>query len=150
MNQKILPLTLAASLLLNGFFIGGYWFAQRKTAQLSSRKNRIEAVTRRLNLTTEQKKLFQKLKKQAWQIRKKHRKQARSLYHDLINQLAADTKRPGNTEPLVNEIATQQMRYQKKIIVLIQRFLDGLTDKQKKIFFKISSGNKQLNMLLSG
>jgi Spy/CpxP family protein refolding chaperone len=150
MNQKILSLALAASLLLNGFFIGGYWVAHRKAAELSSKTARVEAIARRLNLTAGQKKIFQDLKKRAGQIRKAHRKQTRQLHNDLINQLVAGSKQPENTDRIVHDMATQQTLYQKKIITLIQQFLAELTEEQKKIFLRISSGNKHLNALLSG
>ena len=150
MNQKILSLALAASLLLNGFFIGGYWVAHRKAAELSSKTDRVEAIARRLNLTAEQKKIFQDLKKQARQIRKAHREQTRRLHHDLINRMVASSKQSEDTDRIVHDLATQQTLYQKKMVTLIQRFLAELTEEQKKNFLRISSGNKHLNALLSG
>jgi hypothetical protein len=153
MNQKIPALALAASLLLNGFFIGGYWFARQKTTELSSRTDRVAAVARRINLTNEQKKLFQNLKKKAGQIRKSHQQQTRALHHNLIRQLVSGPEPPeppDNTGQIITKMAILQTQYQKKIVVLIQRFLAELTDEQKKIFLRISSGNKQLNALLSG
>ena len=150
MNQKIFSLALAASLLLNGFFIGGYWVARKNASRLATKTRRIEAVAHRLNLTPAQQTLFRKLKNRARQMRKDHRIQTKGMQQALIRQLAADTGPSAATDKLIDRLTVQQAQYLKEVSAIIRQFFAALDDPQRKQFRKLITGNKQLQALFSG
>ena len=150
MQRNLLGLILIMSLLLNGFFLGGYWFAHSKARRLSSEKQRIQAVVEQLGLKRDQGMRFQRLKSKAIAVRRPYLIHMARLRSRLWQALAQGQTSSQEASEIIHEMAIERERYQKKIAKIIQEFLSGLTDEQKKDFLEMVNENKRLSALLSG
>lgn len=152
MNRKIPVLFLTASLLINGFFIGGYLYAGHRTATLSAPGERLAAVAKRLRLTAAQKELFRELKKEARLNRNRYRQKKKRLRNELWKLLVSESGPQEETdagiENTIHELAVLREQYQKETARLIRRFINGLDGEQRDLFVKISIDNKKVRALL--
>ncbi len=150
MRLNFLIALLALSLLLNGFFLGGYWFAREKARKVKNSAERIGEIVRQLELTPEQKRKFRILKAEAVKTRRPYLKEMarlRSLFWKTV------IKNPGDSQAMdriIHQMAVERERYQQKIARIISEFLQGLNREQKRKFFEISNDSKVLKALLSG
>ena len=150
MRFSLLTALLVLSLLLNGFFLGGYWFARFKADKVSSSEQRIGEIVRQLDLTPEQKSRFRMLKSRAVNIRKPYLKRMARLRSRFWKMVAGNSGDDHDVDRIIHEMAVERENYQKAIAEIISEFLHGLSREQKRKFFEISNDNKALKALLSG
>ncbi len=150
MHRTVFSLLLAASLLVNGFFLAGYWFAGSRAGKLADRKHRIQAVVEQLDLTEGQKQLFRQLRAKAFTVRKPYMQRMRELKGMLWEEMVNGSAEHGRIEEIIHEMALEREKYQKEIAAIVQEFLRGLSPEQKKRFLELSQGKKVLSALISG
>ena len=147
---NLLVVFLVLSLLLNGFFLGGYWIARLKATKISNSKQRISEIARLLDLTPEQKKKFLTLKKRAIGIRRPYLEQMARLRSQFWKKVVNNPDAKEDLEKIIHEMAVKREEYQRKIAGIICEFLQILDQKQKKKFLEISRKNRMLKALISG
>jgi len=147
---NLLVVFLVLSLLLNGFFLGGYWIARLKATKISNSKQRISEIARVLDLTTEQKKKFLTLKKRAIGIRRPYLEQMARLRSQFWKKVVNNPDAKEDMEKIIHEMAVKRQEYQRKIAGIICGFMQTLDQEQKKKFLEISRKNRMLKVLISG
>jgi Spy/CpxP family protein refolding chaperone len=150
MRLNLLTALLVLSLLLNGFFLGGYWFARFKADKVSSSEQRIGEIVRQLDLTPEQKSRFRMFKSRAINIRKSYLKRMAKLRSLFWKTVTSNSRGGQDIDRIIHEMAVERENYQKRIAGIISEFLHGLSREQKRKFFEISHDNRILKVLLSG
>jgi len=150
MRFNLLSVFLLLSVVLNGFFLGGYWFAHLKAERISQSKHRIEAIVRQLDLTQEQRVLFQRLKSRAVSTRKAYLKRMIESRSRLWKVLTSGSGDDEDVRRIIHEMAADREKYQIAIAGIVREFLSGLTVKQREKFLELSTGNKTLRVLISG
>ncbi len=150
MRFNLLIVLLVLSLLLNGFFLGGYWMARIKAAKVTSSAQRISEIARQLHLTPEQKRKFHELKSRAINIRRPYLRRMAKLRSRFWKKLISSSTDNHEIDKIIHEMAVEREDYQKGIAKIITEFLNVLNQDQKEKFFEISKDNKILKVLLSG
>ncbi len=150
MRFNLLIVLLVLSLLLNGFFLGGYWMARYKSERVTSSQGRIGEIAKLLNLTPEQRSTFQRLKSRAVSIRRQYLEKMERLRSKFWETVVRDPEDTNEIDKIIREMARVREDYQKAISRIITEFLRGLTAEQKRKFFEITRGNKVLRALVSG
>ncbi len=150
MRFNILIVLLTLSLLLNGFFLGGYWMARYKAKKVEDNHGRISEIARILNLSPEQRSTFQLLKSRAVNIRRSYLKKMEGLRSRFWEKVVTDPKNTSEINKIIHEMSREREDYQRAISKIIAEFLGKLTKEQRRKFLEITRGNKALRALVSG
>ncbi len=150
MRFNLLIALLVLSVLLNGFFLGGYWLASFKAKEVSNAKQRIEEVVKQLDLTPEQREKFHELKSRAVGIRKPYLRRMARLRAMFWKTVTSSSANDEDIRKVIHEMAVERERYQRKIAAIIAEFFHVLNQDQKRKFLEISNNSKLLKALISG
>ncbi len=150
MRFNILIVLLTLSLLLNGFFLGGYWMARYKARKVEDNHGRITEIARILGLSQEQKSTFQLLKSRAINIRRSYLRKMEALRSRFWKTVVTDPKNTREMNKIIHEMSKEREDYQRAISQIIAEFLGKLTKEQRRKFLDITRGNKVLKALVSG
>ncbi len=149
-KQNVLTALLVSSILLNGFFLGGYWYAHHRASGLKDGRQRIQAIVRQLDLDPSQKELFLRLKTKAVRLRRSYKKRMANLEARLWKCLLKEPKDMEEAEGIIHEMSSVREQYQKEIIRIIGMFIDSLNKEQRKKFSRITGDKRKLRALIAG
>ncbi len=149
-RARITMLLLIASLVMNAGFVGGYFYVRQRAREMQRPAKRIEAIARRLQLDPQQRRLLERLKREARAIRVRYREQTDIQRRHLWHLLGNPAVEPDAIDQSIQRMARSRMNYQKKIVGIIRRFVRSLKPEQRRRFVKILTGNRRLSALLLG
>ena len=135
MRAKLLWILLAASLLLNAFFAGGYVYSKTTAERLRDRPAaRFDMVAEELDLSQSEREQLRTLRQAVGAERAQMREQGQPLRQALIAEMSEPTLDEGRVDELLRERSKLFVIFLGGVMSEIHAFLDGLEPEKKQEF----------------